>query len=101
MNAEQAAEQPRPQKTWAWRQPTPFRQGAIQIATAVMAAFFDQRGCYPRVGAWILSATLVLIIPAVIAFLFAGARGNWRGFGNFLLVLTLLWLVAGSQVPPK
>jgi hypothetical protein len=44
---------------------------------------------------------LALVMPALLAFLFAGSRGDWRGFGNFLLVMLLLWIVASSHVPPK
>jgi hypothetical protein len=101
MDAEQTVDQVQPKRKWAWRQPTPFRQGAVQIGIAVVAAFYDQRACYPHVGAWIVSAVAILVILGVIPFVFAGARGNWRGFGNFLLALSMLWVVASREVPPK
>jgi hypothetical protein len=94
-------EEVQPKKKWTWRQPTPFRKGAIQIGIAVVAAFYDQRACYPHFGAWIASALTILVILGLIPLLFAGLRGNWRGFGNLLLVLTLLWVVASLGVPPK
>src|SRR5262249_35439538 len=90
----QAVEQAQPEKKWAWRQPRPFRQGAIQIGIAVIVAFASQFDCYPNIGPWVVSAMLALVMPALLAFLFAGSRGDWRGFGNFLLVMLLLWIVA-------
>jgi len=101
MSAEQTIEQVQPKKKWTWRQPTPFRKGAVQIGIAAIATFYDQRACYPHFGAWIAGALTILVILSVIPFVFAGLRGNWRGFGNFLLVLALLWVVASREVPPK
>jgi hypothetical protein len=99
-SAEQTVEQVQPKK-WSWRQPRPFRQGAIQIGIAVIVAFAYRFDCYPNIGGWVVSAMLALVMPALLAFLFAGSRGDWRGFGNFLLVMLLLWIVASSHVPPK
>jgi hypothetical protein len=101
VSAEQPVEQAQPKKKWSWRQPRPFRQGAIQIGIAVIAAFVYRFDCYPNIGTWLVSAMLALVMPALLAFLFARSRGDWRGFGNFLLVMLLLWIVASSHVPPK
>jgi hypothetical protein len=100
MDTAQVAEEAHPRKKWMWKQPTPFRQDALQIAIAVIAAFACQLSCYPSIRAWVISSLLVLVMPTTIAFLFAGVRGNWRGFGNLVLVLTLLYIVATSQYPP-